>query len=91
MIFFRGKYQWNEADNFFRSFSVSKSISNNIFYYQQTYRRTKNYKQKIYRRSISVNKLITNGMIIQIPIKNFINKYKDYGSVLKVHQARSLE
>jgi hypothetical protein len=31
-VFFRGKYQRNEADNFFlHAFSVSKSIGNNIF------------------------------------------------------------
>ena len=33
MVFFRGKYQRNEADNsFLRAFSVSKSIDNNIFF-----------------------------------------------------------
>jgi hypothetical protein len=76
---------------FFRAFSVSKFIGNNIFYYQWTYRWTKNYRRKIYRRGISISKLITNEMIVQIPMKNFIDKYKDYDSVLKVHQARSLE
>jgi len=28
----------------------------------------------------SINKLITNEMIVQIPIKNYIGKYKDCGS-----------
>jgi hypothetical protein len=49
-----------------------------FFYYQQTYRR------KIHRQSIFfgdfVGKLITNGMIVQIPTKNSVGKSKDYGS-----------
>jgi len=62
------------------TFSVSKSIGNNIFYYQWK----KNYQRKIHRQSISVGdfvgKLITNGMIVQIPMKNSVGKSKDYGS-----------
>jgi hypothetical protein len=49
-----------------------------FFYYQRTYRR------KIHRQSIFVGdfvgKLITNGMIVQIPTKNSVCKSKDYGS-----------
>jgi hypothetical protein len=55
-----------------------------FYYYQRTYRRIKNYRRKIHRRSISVSdfvgKLITNGIIIQIPTENFYNKYKNCGS-----------
>ena len=51
-----------------------------FFYYQQT----KNYQRKIYRRSISVGdsvgKLITNGMVVQIPTENSVGKSKDCGS-----------
>jgi hypothetical protein len=46
---------------------------------------TKNYRQKIHRQSISIvdfiGKLITNGMIIQIPMENSVGKHKDCGSV----------
>jgi hypothetical protein len=42
------------------------------------------YRQKIHQRSIFVGdfvgKLITNEMIVQIPTKNSVDKYKDYGS-----------
>jgi hypothetical protein len=31
MVFFRGKYQWNDAVTFFCAFSVNKSVGNNIF------------------------------------------------------------
>jgi len=55
-----------------------------FFYYQRTYRRTKNYRRKIHRQSISVSdfvgKLITNGMIMQIPTENSIGKSKNCGS-----------
>lgn len=44
-----------------------------FFYYQQIYRRTKNYWWMIHRRRIFVSdfvsKLITNRMIVQIPMK----------------------
>jgi hypothetical protein len=77
-VFFWGKYRRNEAGNFFHAFFVSISIGNNIFYYQ----RIKNYRQKIHRWSIFicdfVGKLITNEIIVQIPMKNSISKYKDY-------------
>jgi hypothetical protein len=60
--------------------SVNPSITI-FFYYQRTYRRTKNYRRKIHRQSISVGdfvgKLITNGMIVQILTENFISKYKN--------------
>ena len=40
-----------------------------------------NYRRKIHRRNISVSnfvgKLITNRIIVQIPMKNFINISKD--------------
>jgi hypothetical protein len=55
-----------------------------FFYYQQTYQRTKIYRQKIHRLSISVGdfvgKLITNGMLVQIPTKNSVGKSKDCGN-----------
>ena len=81
-VFFRGKYWWNEADDFFlHAFSVSTSIGNNIFFY---YQRPKNYRRKIHRQSIFVGdfvgKLITNGMIVQIPMENSVGKSKDCGS-----------
>jgi hypothetical protein len=80
-VFFRGKYRRNEADNFF---FVPLSLVNSsviiLFYYQQT----KNYQRKIHRQSIFVGnfigKLITNGMIIQIPTENSVGKSKDCGS-----------
>jgi hypothetical protein len=72
---------------FLLAFSVSKSIGNIIFfYYQRTYRRTKNYWRKIHRRRLSVGDFIgnffTNGMVVQMPMKNSIDKSKDFGSVL---------
>jgi hypothetical protein len=65
---------------FFRPFPLVNPSVRIFFYYQ----RTKNYWRKIHRRSISVcdsiGKLIINEMILQIPIKNSINKYKDCDS-----------
>jgi amino acid transporter len=80
-VFFRGKYQRNEADNFFFvPFSLVNSSVIILFYYQQT----KNYQWKIHRQSIFVGnfigKLITNGMVIQIPTENSVGKSKDCGS-----------
>jgi len=81
-VFCRGKYQWNEAGNFFFLLAFLSVII--FFYYQRTYRRTKNYRHKIHRRSIFVGdfvgKLITNGMIVQIPTKNSVGQSKDCGS-----------
>ena len=61
-----------------------------FFYYQRTYRLTKNYRHKIHRRSISVDdfvgKLIINGMIVQIPMKNSVNKSKDCCSDLNFQE-----
>jgi hypothetical protein len=52
-----------------------------IFYY---YQRIKNYRWKIHQQNIficdSIDKLITDRMIVQIPTKNSIGKYKDCGS-----------
>jgi hypothetical protein len=43
----------------------------------------KNYRRTIHRQSIficdSIGELITNGMIVQIPIENSIGKYKNSG------------
>jgi len=54
--YYQGIYRWNEAGNFI------------FFYYQRIYRRTKNYRRKIHRRSIFVGdfvgKLITNGKCV---------------------------
>jgi hypothetical protein len=47
---------------------------NLFFYYQRIYRRKKNYRQKIHRRSISVGKLITDGICVLHRRKNFIGK-----------------
>ena len=51
---------------------------NLCFYYQQIYRRTKNYRRKIHRRSISVGdsvgKLITDGICILRRRKNSVGK-----------------
>jgi small basic protein len=74
---------------FLRAFSVSKSISNNIFFTTNRFIEwTKNYRWKIYRRSIFVSdfvsKLVTNIMIVQIPTENSVDKYKDCGSVFYV-------
>jgi hypothetical protein len=56
-----------------------------FFYYQRTYRQTKNYRWKIHLRSISVcdsiSKLITDRITVQIPMKFSVDKYKDCGSV----------
>jgi amino acid transporter len=59
--------------------SVNPSVI--IFFY---YEWSKNYRRKIHRQSIFVGdfvgKLITNGMIVQIPMKNSVSKSKDCGS-----------
>jgi hypothetical protein len=82
IVFFRWKYRRNEANNLFLPFlSVNPSVI--IFFY---YQRTKNYRRKSHRLSISVGdfvgKLITNGMIVQILTENSVDKFKDCGSVL---------
>jgi len=86
IVFFRWKYRRNEANNLFLPFlSVNPSVII-FFYYQRIYQRTKNYRRKSHRLSISVGdfvgKLITNGMIVQILTENFVDKFKDCGSVL---------
>jgi hypothetical protein len=60
---------------FLCAFSISKSIGNNIFLLPTDLLMEKKLpKKKIHQRSISVDdfggKLITNGMIVQIPMKN---------------------
>jgi len=61
-------------------FSVSKSISNNIFLLPMNLLTNKNYRRKIHRQSNSigdfVGKLITNGMIVKIPMKNYVVNIK---------------
>jgi hypothetical protein len=51
---------------------------NLFFYYQRIYRRTKNYRRKIYRRIISVGdsvgKLITDGIYVLRRWKNSVGK-----------------
>jgi len=51
---------------------------NLFFYYQRIYRRTKNYRRKIHRRSISVGdsvgKLITDGICVLRRRKNSVGK-----------------
>jgi len=47
---------------------------NLFFYYQLIYRRTKNYRRKIHRRSISVGKLIIDGICVLRRWKNSIGK-----------------
>jgi len=69
---------------FLLAFFVSKSIGNNIFLLPTDLSWTKNYRRKIHRRSIFVGdfvgKLITNGMVVQIPTENSVGKSKDCGS-----------
>jgi hypothetical protein len=76
------KYQWNEVSNFFCLIFLSVNPLVIILFF---YQRTKNYRQNIYQWSVSVDdfvgKLITNGMIVQIPTENSIGKSKDCGSV----------
>jgi len=59
--------------------SVNPSVI--IFFY---YEWSKNYRRKIHRQSIFVGdfvgKLITNEMIVQIPMENSVSKSKDCGS-----------
>jgi len=86
MVFCRGKYRRNETGNFFYGIFLLVNPSVIIyFYYQRTYRQTKNYRRKIHRRNISVGdiigKLITNGLIVQIPTEKSVGKYKECGSV----------
>jgi hypothetical protein len=82
-VCFRGNYRRNEIF-FLLIFFVSRSISNNFFYYQRTYRQTKKYRQKIHRRRLSIGDFIgncfTNEMVVQIPTENSIGKSKDCGS-----------
>jgi len=73
----QGKYKQNEVDNFFGT--LFQSVNSSIiifFYYRWTHQQTKNYRQEFYQWSISVydsiGKLIADGIIVQIPIKNFI-------------------
>jgi hypothetical protein len=66
-------------------FLLAFSVSNNIFfYYQRTYRRIKNYRQKIHRLRLSASEFVgnffTNEMVVQIPTKNSVGKSKDCGS-----------
>ena len=72
--YYRGIYRWNKAGNF-------------IFYYQRIYRRTKNYRRKIYRRSIFVGdfvgKLITDRICVLRRQKNSVGKtIKSYNDTL---------
>jgi hypothetical protein len=87
MVFFRGKYRWNEANVHAPFSSVNPSIII-FFYFQQIYQWTKNYRRKIQQQSIYVSdfvgKLITNKMIVQIPTENSIDKYKDCDSELAI-------
>ena len=74
MVFAEGNTDGMKRVIFFFSLFLLVNLSVIIlFYYQRTYRRTKNYRRKIHQRSISVGdfigKLITNRMIVQIPTK----------------------
>jgi len=55
-----------------------------FFYYQRTYRWTKNYRRKIHRHRLSVSDFIsnffTNEMIVQILTENSVGESKDCGS-----------
>jgi hypothetical protein len=66
---------------FLLAFSVSKSIGNNIFFIAN--RLTDGQKITDDRFSVGdfVGKLITDGMIVQIPTENSVSKSKDCGSV----------
>ena len=55
---------------------------NLFFYYQWIYRRKKNYRRKIHRRSISVGKLITDGICVLHRWKNSVGKTVKSCSVL---------
>ena len=79
--FFKGNIDGMKRDFFFLPFiSVNPSVVI-FFYYQRTYRRKKNYRQKIHWQSISVcdsvDKLITNGMIVHILMEISVGKYKN--------------
>jgi hypothetical protein len=58
-----------------RNYSLGNKFT---FYYQRIYRRSKNYRQKIHRRSISVGdfvgKLITDGICVLRWRKNSVGK-----------------
>jgi len=84
-VFFRGNYRRNEAGNIFLlAFSVSKSIDNNIFLLPTDLPTDKKLSMKDshteHFRGDFVDKLITNGMVAQIPMKNSVGKSKDCGS-----------
>jgi hypothetical protein len=71
--------------NFWAPFlSVNPSVII-FFYYQWTYRQKNNHRWKIHRQSIFISdfvtKLITNRIIIQILMKNSVDKFKDCDSM----------
>ena len=55
-----------------------------FFFYQRIYRRKKNYRRKIHRRSISVGKLITDGICVLHRRKNSVGKTVKSCSVKEV-------
>jgi len=73
-----GKSVGNKKYYYRRVFSISKSVSNNIFLLQTDLPTEKNYRRKIHRRNISVGDfvgiLITDGICVLRWKKNFISK-----------------
>jgi hypothetical protein len=90
MVFFEGYTNGIKRVIFF--FALVPSVNPSViifFYYQQIYRQIKNYRWKIYWRSISVGdfvgKLFTDGICVLRWRKNFI------GKTVKCYSARSRE
>jgi hypothetical protein len=83
MVCFRGNYRRNELI-FLLVFSVSKSIGNNIFYYQWTFDRQKITNERVTNVGDFIRNIFTNIMVVQIPTENFISKSKNCGSGLMV-------
>jgi hypothetical protein len=83
-VCFRGNYRRNEIVFFCLLFSLVNPSVIIFFYYQRTYRRTKNYQRKIHRWRLSIGDFVsdffTNEMVVQILTENFVGKSKDFGS-----------